>query len=118
MYKQFHPWGSLLATFCTLVLLFSLRAAAADPPIRVAIVGLVHGHVSGFLRALPGDQSATLVAIVEPQEPLARDYASRYHLDSKLFYTDVERMLTEQHPDTVLVYTTIAEHRKIIEIAA
>ena len=84
----------------------------------MAIVGLVHGHVSGFLRALPGNQSATLVAIVEPQESLARDYASKYHLDSKLFYTDVERMLTEQRPDAVLVYTTIADHRKVIEIAA
>src|ERR1035437_383338 len=118
MNKAFHPSCFLLATLCAFVLVFSLDAAAGDPPIRVAIVGLVHGHVSGFLRALPGNQSATLVAIVEPQESLARDYASKYHLDSKLFYTDVERMLTEQRPDAVLVYTTIADHRKVIEIAA
>jgi hypothetical protein len=52
----------------------------------VATVGLVHGHVKGFLAALPGNQAATLVAIVEPQEPLAKDYAAKYHLDAKLFY--------------------------------
>jgi len=59
-----------------------------------------------------------LVAIVEPQEALARQYATEYHLDSKLFHTDLERMLTEQHPDAVLVYTTIADHRRVIEAAA
>jgi predicted dehydrogenase len=84
----------------------------------VAIVGLVHGHVKGFLAALPGNQAATLVAIVEPQEVLAKDYAATYRLDAKLFYTDLEKMLLEQHPDAVLVYTTIADHRKVIEMAA
>lgn len=28
-------------------------AAQAEPPLRVAIVGLVHGHVEGFLGQLP-----------------------------------------------------------------
>jgi glucose-fructose oxidoreductase len=100
------------------LLAFSPGAAGAEAPIRVAIVGLVHGHVKGFLSALPGNGSATLVAIVEPQEALAKDYAAKYHLDSKLFYSDLEKMLAEQKPDAVLVYTTIAEHRKVIEMAA
>src|SRR5579863_725118 len=112
------PFCRFFPALCALVFLPSSNATGADPPIRVAIVGLVHGHVSGFLRALPGNQSATLVAIVEPQETLAHQYALRYHLDSKLFYTDIERMLEQQHPDAVLVYTTIADHRKVIEIAA
>jgi glucose-fructose oxidoreductase len=90
----------------------------ASTPIRVAIVGLVHGHVKGFLTALPKNNAATLVAIVEPQEALARDYATQYKLDSKLFYTDLEKMFNEQHPDAVLVYTTIADHRNVIEAAA
>jgi glucose-fructose oxidoreductase len=70
------------------------------------------------LAALLGNQAATLVAIVEPQEPLAKDYAAKYHLDAKLSYADLEKMLVEQHPDAVLVYTTIADHRKVIETAA
>ena len=97
---------------------FSPWCAAAEPPIRVAIVGLVHGHVKGFLSALPNNESATLVAIVEPQKLLAEEYAAKYHLDSKLFYSDLEKMLAEQHPDAVLVYTTIAAHRQVIEAAA
>jgi glucose-fructose oxidoreductase len=108
----------LSAVVGTLFLLAAADRVGAEPPIRVAIVGLVHGHVKGFLSALPGNQAATLVAIVEPQEALAKEYAAKYHLDAKLFYTDLEKMLVEQHPDAVLVYTTIADHRKVIEAAA
>jgi predicted dehydrogenase len=78
----------------------------------------VHGHVKGFLAAPPGNQAATLVAILELQEPLAKDYAAKYHLDAKLSYADLEKMLVEQYPDAVLAYTTIADHRKVIETAA
>jgi len=108
----------MLTAVGTLFLLAAAGRVAAEPPIRVAIVGLVHGHVKGFLAALPGNQSATLVAVVEPLEPLAKEYAAKYHLDAKLFYTDLEKMLVDQHPDAVLVYTTIAQHRSVIEIAA
>ena len=119
MYNAFRPFWALVPALCaSAILLLSVNAAGADPPIRVAIVGLVHGHVKGFLHALPRNESATLVAIVEPQEALAKEYAAQYHLDSKLFYFDIERMLAEQHPDAVLVYTTIVDHRKVIEIAA
>jgi glucose-fructose oxidoreductase len=112
----------VIRLLCLVAESFFLLAApghvGAEPPIRVAIVGLVHGHVRGFLAALPGNQAATLVAIVEPQEALAKEYAAKYRLDAKLFYTDLEKMLVEQHPDAVLVYTTIADHRKVIEVAA
>ncbi len=95
-----------------------LHAQTGSTPVRVAIVGLVHGHVLGFLGALPGNKDAQLVAIVEPDTALAKRYADRFHLASDLFYTDLEQMLTKQHPDAVLVYTTILDHRKVIEAAA
>jgi len=107
-----------LAAMGALLFLFSAGAGGGEGPIRVALVGLVHGHAKGFLRALPGNDSATLVAIVEPREDLAKEYAAKFGLDAKLFYTDLERMLAEQHPDAVLVYTAIADHRKVIEAAA
>ena len=119
IYKTLRIFGCLFAAACASV--FSLgtaQAADAEQPIRVAIVGLVHGHIKGFLNALPKNQNATLVAVVEPQTALAQQYASQYHLDAKLFYTDMERMFSDQHPDAVLVYTTIADHRKVIEAAA
>jgi predicted dehydrogenase len=108
--------------FCLFILilwgLFSLPARAADTPIRVAIVGLVHGHVKGFLHALPDNPSAHLVAIVEPDTALAAQYQKQYKLDPALFHTDLEAMLRTQKPDAVLVYTTIQDHRRVIEAAA
>src|ERR1700744_2387583 len=99
--------------------LFPMMAFAAgeDAPVRVAIVGLVHGHVKGFLGALPKNSSATLVAIVEPQTELVKAYGAEYKLNEKLFYTDLEKMLVDVHPDAVLVYTNIKDHRRVIEVA-
>ena len=43
----------------------SIHAQTSAPtPIRVAIVGLTHGHIKGFLHSLPDSTSAKLVAIV------------------------------------------------------
>ena len=107
-----------LATLALSCLSAPAQTAAVGTPIRVAIVGLTHGHVKGFLHSLPQSTSAKLVAIVEPNTALAKQYADQYKLDPSLFYTDEEAMLNKLHPDAVLGYGTIAEHRKVIEIAA
>src|SRR5258705_1309705 len=118
MIKAFRGFWFQLAAICAGLFVFSVTAMGGEGPIRVALVGLVHGHAKGFLRALPGNDGATLVAVVEPREDLAKEYAGKFGLDAKLFYTDLERMLLEQKPDAVLVYTAIADHRKVIEAAA
>lgn len=93
-------------------------AQTAPAPIRVVIVGLVHGHVKGFLHNLPGNKDATLVGIVEPDTALAAQYEKQYQLDHHLFHTDLDEALSSTHPDAVLVYTTILDHRRVIEAAA
>ncbi len=55
---------------------------------------------------------------VEPDTDLAHQYAAQYDLDSNLFYTDLETMLDRKHPDAVLLYTTIKDHRKVTEATA
>jgi len=117
MLKQLRSRLQFAAALCTLAIA-PAQLHAADAPIRVAIVGLVHGHIQGFLSSLPQNHSFQLVAIVEPDTTLAQRYAAKFHLDSKLFYTDTDRMLEQQHPDAVLVYTDIQDHRKVIEDAA
>jgi glucose-fructose oxidoreductase len=122
--KDLRSAGSATMKFALLALLFALTTPAlisqtrSNNPIRVAIVGLVHGHVKGFLAALPQNPDAQLVAIVEPDTALAQQYATQYHLPQALFDTDLEHMLTTHHPDAVLVYTTIQDHRRVIEAAA
>jgi len=102
---------------------FSLAVASggfaqAAAPVRVVLVGLVHDHAMGLMNALPQNSNVQLVGISESNSSLIAKYTARFHLDPKLFYTDTERMIVETHPDAVLVYTSIADHRKVIELAA
>ena len=87
-------------------------------PIRVAVVGLVHGHVAGFLPALKSHPEIQLVGIEDPDTALAKKYENQFHLDPKLFYTSIDAMIQQTHPQALLVYTAISDHRKVIEIAA
>jgi glucose-fructose oxidoreductase len=108
----------ILRLALTLFSLTPVFTGNAQTPIRVAIVGLVHGHVRRLLTSLPESPYAHLVAIVEPDKALAARYRDQYHLDESLFYEDMEGMLSHQHPDAVLVFTTIKDHRRVIEAAA
>jgi predicted dehydrogenase len=87
-------------------------------PIRVAVVGLVHGHVAGFLPALKNHPEIQLVGIEEPDTGLADKYKNQFHLDPKLCFTSIDAMIQQTHPQALLVYTAISDHRKVIEIAA
>lgn len=93
-------------------------AATTTKPLRVVVVGLVHQHVMGFLPQLSKHPEVELVGIEEPDKALAERYRNQFHLDSSLFYTDVNTMLEKTHPQAVLVYTSINEHRPVIEAAA
>ncbi len=93
-------------------------ARAQQAPLRVAIVGLEHGHVAGFLHALPQHTDVQLVGIAEADTSLWQEYASKDHLPQSLFYKSEANMIERVHPQAVLVYTPISEHRHAIGIAA
>lgn len=95
----------------------SLYAQQLDP-IRVAIVGLEHGHVAGFLKQFPKQKDVELVGIVDADAALSHRYAEQYHLDSGLFFTELDAMIAARHPQALLVYTSVGNHRKVIEAAA
>jgi predicted dehydrogenase len=96
-----------------------ISATEPGARLRVAIVGLEHGHVEGFLSALPHHSSdVELVGIADADSSLIDKYEHRFNLDPKLFFKTEANMIEVRHPQAVLVYTSIAEHRHAIEIAA
>jgi predicted dehydrogenase len=108
---------------CLLVALVLTGSSAclgqqAPPPLRVAIVGLAHGHVEGFLSALPKHTDVELVGIADSDPALFAKYQKKYSLAETLFYRSEANMIEKTHPQAVLVYTSIGEHRHAIEIAA
>ena len=111
--------AALIASF---FILPSLRAEAAPAspktPLRVAIVGLVHGHVQGFFDHSLHDPEIEIVGISEPDHVLTEHYAKQYNLAPKLFFAELDTMLAQVHPQAVLVYTNTFDHRRVVETCA
>lgn len=90
----------------------------APPPFRLAIAGLVHGHVSGFLKAAQARADVRIVGIFEPDVALQAAYAKRYGLDQSIFFASVGDMLDRAKPQAVASFTSTLDHPAIVEAAA
>jgi glucose-fructose oxidoreductase len=101
-----------------LLLASSLSVQASTGKLRVGVVGLVHGHVTGFLNEALKRADIEVVGIAEPDSALRQRYAARYHLDSNLFFSNVEDMIAREKPDAVVLYTSTFEHRSAVEACA
>jgi predicted dehydrogenase len=92
--------------------------AQAQTPLRVGIVGLVHGHVQGFLQQALHNPEIEIVGISEPDAQLASKYAAQYGFARSLLFSDLEQMLEHTHPQAALVYTSTYDHRRVVEVCA
>jgi predicted dehydrogenase len=112
--------SSFLFVSMLMVWMFAGVSAGADEvkPLKVAIVGLEHGHVEGFLSQLPKHADVQLVGIADANTELWQKYGKKYSLPDTLFYKSEANMIERTRPQAVLVYTSIGEHRHAIEIAA
>jgi glucose-fructose oxidoreductase len=108
------------AIFALMLLSGSISFTHAQEPsqLKVAIVGLEHGHVAGFLSQLPKHSDVKLVGIADADSNLCAKYGKQFSLPDSLFYKTEANMIERARPDAVLVYTSISEHRRAIEIAA
>src|SRR5271169_1623760 len=93
-------------------------ADAKSKALRVAIVGLVHGHAEGFLSGAVKREDIEIVGIAETDRPLFDQYAKKYGLNAGLYHADLEEMITATHPQAVLAYTNTLDHRKVVEMCA
>ena len=97
---------------------YDIQRANPSAPLRVAIAGMVHGHVEGFFQRSLHRTDIQIVGISEPDTKVAARYAAQFSLDRSLFFTDLEDMLQKTHPQAVLAYTNTFDHRKVVEICA
>jgi len=68
--------------------------------------------------ATRGESPVELVGVAEPDAALRAKYATQTHLPESIFFATEAEMLQKTHPQAILVYTSIANHRKAIEEAA
>jgi predicted dehydrogenase len=117
-----HSLTSMFFLYSLFLLQLPARAqsspAASSAPLRVGIVGLVHGHVDGFFHDSLHRPEIQIVGIAEPDQQLFPRYEKQYGLDRNLLFTTLEEMLQKVHPQAVLVYTNTYDHRHAVEVCA
>ncbi len=109
----------MLAFVVALVVLCAPSAsAAAQPPVRIGIAGLVMLHADGVLRAVAKRDDILVVGVYEPDPAVRRKYADRYKLDDAILFADLGAMLDRSKPDAVVVFTTTWDHLMVTEVCA
>lgn len=91
--------------------------ALAQSPVRVAVAGLSHGHV-GWIFNRADKKDIELVGIYETNPDLVNLFASKYKLDKKIFFSDLNKMLDEVKPEAVSAFGAINEHITIVKACA
>jgi len=91
---------------------------AGEPPLRLCIAGLVHGHVDGFLRLAAKHKDVQIVGIFDPDTALQKKYADRYGLAQSVFFTDLGTMLDREKPQAVALFTSTFDHPVVVEACA
>jgi len=95
-------------------------------PLRLGIIGLVHGHAEGFLNGgalVPAGgalhrSDVEIVGIAEPNRQLFDSYARKFHLSPNLYFSSVDEMISRVHPQAALVFTSTFGHTEAVEQCA
>lgn len=118
--KYLFASNRFLAAFWLLPL-FAAAQTAPMHPLRLAIAGLAHGHVSGFLTtALRRPQDVQLVGVWDPDSALGARYANRSGntFPATLLFTSLDQMLDTVKPEAVATFTDTFDHAMVVEACA
>ena len=107
----------LLIVLCSAC--FALQGAAQDneTPLRLAVAGATHSHLSMVVRNLNrGDFK--LVGIYDRNIPLMEEFAGQYGFSKDIIYSSLEQMLDDVKPEAVAAFGSIYDHLSVVEAAA
>lgn len=114
-----HTLARLMPRLIAAMLLaLNTAALAQDEPLRLAVVGLDHGHVEGVLHNATSRDDLTLVGVYDPSYKLFTKYQAKYNLHADLFYANLDRMLDETKPEAASVMTPISRHLEVVQACA
>ncbi len=95
-----------------------MLSAQDAKPLRLAIAGLAHGHVSGFLNNARNRQDVLISGVFDPDATLLKKYADRYGFAPEMLFTDLGKMLDTVKPEAVATFTNTFDHAMVVEAAA
>lgn len=112
-----HCVNSLIfMSACWLILSPAQAQSNNDAPVRMAVAGITHGHVSWILSRKKAD--LLLVGIYEPNTELAQRLVKQYGLSSSLIYNNLNKMLDAVKPEAVAAFGSILQHMEVVEACA
>lgn len=94
-----------------------MRVSKGTGPLRIAVIGMVHGHVEGLLWRAK-NREVEIVGVWEPNRALFDRLAAKYGLDASLHFSDLGVMLDRTKPEAASVMTSIAGHLAAVEACA
>jgi predicted dehydrogenase len=107
---------------CMLVPLADAQSpdSPAGKPLRLAIAGLAHGHVSGFLSSAMRRKEVQLVGVFDPDGALGKSYAEKRQngFSADILFTDLGKMLDSVKPEAVATFTSTFDHAMVVEACA
>ena len=93
--------------------------AYAQAPVRLAIAGLNHGHVSGFFRnAERRTADIQIVGLYDPDAELTAKYGKANHFADDMLFTNLGKMLDTVKPEAVAIFSDTYSHAAIVEAVA
>jgi predicted dehydrogenase len=103
-----------------LALFLAMPAWSGAQPLRLAIAGLAHGHVSGFLNNALRRKDVQLVGVFDAEAALGNKYAQRSPngFAPELLFTDLGKMLDTVKPEAVATFTSTYDHAMVVEECA
>ena len=105
----------LNAVLLTLALLSGMHSR--QDPVRIGVVGLVHGHV-GWILGREDLRDVEVVGIAEADRELAQRLADRFGFDMDMVYSTMDEMLDATRPEAITVFSNIYDHLAATEAAA
>ena len=69
------------------------------PKLKLAIAGVVHGHVHGFMRRFKDRTNFEVVGAYDPDPELRAAFAKRYGLDDSKVFADLPTLLDKVKPE-------------------
>lgn len=103
----------ILAVF----IISAMTLTAQDQPYRMAVIGLVHGHVWGHLSSILKNPDIKFTGVAEPN-PALRDEARKEGVPDNLISTDYRKLIDSTHPDLVWAFVENNRHLEIVEYCA
>jgi predicted dehydrogenase len=100
-----------------LLLISTFVKSQAEKPIRLAVAGMTHGHIS-FILNRPDKGDFELVGVFDTNKELTKNLSERYKYSTDLIYHDLLQMLDEVKPEAVVAFGSIYDHLAVVEACA